>query len=92
MDPSSVVMTDTPAPSVVPMVPSDVSHQEHPSPPSWLSANLRNVIALAITIVVCYLALMGETTAQAAVVATFAVLAGAIWGERAALKKPGQDG
>lgn len=58
---------------------------------SWLASHLRNIIAIALTSVVCYLALMGEQTAQAAVIAAFSVLAGAIWGERAALKRPGQD-
>ena len=58
---------------------------------SWLSTNLRNLIAIAMTVMVCYLAWAGEQTAQAALVAAFSVLAGAIWGERAALKRPNID-
>ncbi len=61
-----------------------------PGPP-WLHTNLRSVIALALTGLVCYLALTGNSNAMAALTAAFSVLMGAIWGERAALKKPGQD-
>ena len=60
-------------------------------PASWLHKNLRSVIALAMTATVCYLALKGESEAIAALVATFAVLAGALWGERSALKRPNVD-
>ena len=58
---------------------------------SWLSTNLRNIIALSLTVMICYLAYIGEQTAQAALVAAFSVLVGAIWGERAALKIAGKD-
>ena len=64
---------------------------EAPWPPSWLHKNLRSVIALAMTATVCFLALRGESEAIAALVATFAVLAGALWGERSALKRPNVD-
>ena len=67
-----------------------VSTTQHTGNP-WLSGHLRNIMALSITGVVCYLALQGNDQAQAAIIATFAVLAGAIWGERAALRIPGRD-
>jgi uncharacterized membrane protein YfcA len=58
----------------------------------WVHNNLRNGIAIALTVLVCYLSYTGNQNAQAAAVAAFSVLAGAIWGERAALKVPGKDG
>ena len=57
----------------------------------WLSGNLRNFIALSLTTVVIYLAVTGNHDASIALVASFSVLMGAIWGERAALKQPGRD-
>ena len=60
--------------------------------PTWLHTNLRNLIALALTGMVCWLAVYkGEPQAMAALIAAFSVLMGAIWGERAALKVPGKD-
>ena len=59
---------------------------------TWLHTNLRNLIALALTGMVCWLAVYkGEPQAMAALIAAFSVLMGAIWGERAALKVPGKD-
>jgi hypothetical protein len=56
-----------------------------------MSGNLRNMIALSLTGVVVYLALSGNHDAMVAVVTSYTVLMGAIWGERAALKQPGKD-
>ncbi len=50
---------------------------------------LRPVIALALTVTVCYLALRGNEIVISSITGAFAVLAGALWGERAALKVPG---
>ena len=59
--------------------------------PTWLHTNLRNLIALVLTVIVCWLALTGTHEAMTALIAAFSVLMGALWGERAALKIPGQD-
>ena len=58
---------------------------------SWLHTNLRNLVAMALTLLVCWLALSGNEQAQAALIAAFTVLVGVIFGERAALKVPGRD-
>ena len=58
---------------------------------SWLHTNLRNLVAIALTALVCWLALIGNEQAQAALIAAFTVLVGVIFGERAALKVPGRD-
>jgi hypothetical protein len=58
---------------------------------SWLHTNLRNIIALVLTGLICYLAFKENQGAMAALTAAFSVLMGAIWGERAALKVPGKD-
>lgn len=60
-------------------------------PAGLLSANLRNIIALAVTLVMCWLAWEGTEQARTALVNAFMLLVGAIWGERAALKQPGRD-
>ena len=52
---------------------------------------MRNLIALVLTGLVCWLALTGHDNAITALIAAFSVLMGALWGERAALKVPGQD-
>lgn len=62
-----------------------------PTSPGWLSTNLRNFIALALCVTVCYLAYIGIEQARTALVNGFMLLIGAIWGERAALKQPGKD-
>jgi hypothetical protein len=59
--------------------------------PTWLHTNLRNLIAVVLTVIVCWLALTGSHEAMTALIAAFSVLMGALWGERAALKIPGQD-
>ena len=59
--------------------------------PTWLYTNLRNLIAVALTLIVCWLALTGRQGAMTALIAAFSALMGALWGERAALKVPGQD-
>ena len=56
---------------------------------SFLSQHLRTIISLLLTLVVCVLALRGETTAITGLMGAFGVLVGALWGERAALKVPG---
>ncbi len=53
---------------------------------------VRPVIAVVLLGDVTYLMCTGNTVAVASVTAAFSILIGAIWGERAALKKPGQDG
>lgn len=58
---------------------------------TWLHTNLRTLIALALTGLMCWLAYTGHKEAITALIAAFSVLMGAIWGERAALKVPGQD-
>ena len=58
---------------------------------AWLHTNLRNLIALALTGLVCWLAYKENEHAITALIAAFSVLMGALWGERAALKVPGQD-
>ena len=55
----------------------------------YLNEHLRVIISLLLTMVVCILALRGDGNAIAGVIAAFGVLAGALWGERAALKVPG---
>jgi hypothetical protein len=60
-------------------------------PRCWLSINIRTIISLCLTAVVCYLAVLGVGEARAALVSTFSVLAGSLFGERAALKRPGED-
>jgi hypothetical protein len=59
--------------------------------PSWLHTNLRNVLALGIGSMVGWLAYTGNDQAQAGLIAAFTVLVGMIFGERAALKRPGTD-
>lgn len=59
--------------------------------PGWLHANVRNIILLAVTAVVCYLAILGVAEVRSAVVATFTGLASYLFAERAALKVPGKD-
>lgn len=59
---------------------------------SWVSGQLRNILALTLAGGVVYLAALGHTEAQQALISAFTVLLGAIWGERAALKIPGKDG
>ncbi|SRR6266446_4709609 len=58
---------------------------------AWLQTNLRGLIALALTVLVCWLAFNKDEHAVTALIAAFSVLMGALWGERAALKVPGQD-
>ena len=62
-----------------------------PAAPSWLHANIRTIVLMALLVVVCVLALRGVGEAIAAVLATFSTLAGATWGSRDALKIPGKD-
>ena len=57
----------------------------------WLSRNLRNIIALALTALVCYLASRGHEQAQTALITTFISLVSYVFGERAGLKRPGVD-
>ena len=67
------------------------SPSESVIPQGWLSTHLRSGIALALTITICYLAWIGVEQARTALVNGFMLLIGAIWGERAALKRPGKD-
>lgn len=81
-----------------PLPPDGVTHVTEtrdtttPTVPSgWLHTNLRNILAILITLPVVYLSLLGNTQAQAGLIAAFSVLVGMIWGERSALKVPGKD-
>ena len=56
-----------------------------------LSLNLRTIISLLLTLVVSLLALWGNDHAITGLIGAFSVLAGALWGERAALKVPGAN-
>lgn len=56
-----------------------------------IQALQRPVIALSLTGLMVYLALMGHPRAIEAAMTAFALLAGALYGERAALKVPGQQ-
>jgi len=58
---------------------------------SWYVFGLRSCVAALLTTCVVYLALAGDQQARAAVVASFGILVGALWGERSALKRPGMD-
>lgn len=56
-----------------------------------ISRLLRPVILLSLTGVVVYMAIAQDSKdAQVAILAQFATLAGATWGERSALKAPGE--
>lgn len=57
----------------------------------WLHSNIRSLVLLALVTVVCFMALRGDKEAIAAVLATFATLAGSTWGSKDALKVPGKD-
>jgi hypothetical protein len=57
----------------------------------WMSANLRNFVVICMTGTLCYLVYKGNEQAQTAIIQGFMLLMGALWGERAALKVPGQD-
>lgn len=59
--------------------------------PGWLHTNLRNILMIGIVGMVCWMAWQGNDQAQSALIAAFAVLVGMIFGERAALKRPGAD-
>lgn len=48
-------------------------------------------MALLLTFVICILALRGNENATSGLIGAFGVLAGALWGERAALKVPGAN-
>mgnify|MGYP001599850555 FL=1 len=62
-----------------------------PASSGWISRNLRNAVVLALTLIVCYLAYLGEEQARMALITSFTLLAGSLFGERAALKQPGKD-
>ncbi len=88
-------------PTDMPPLPAGADHERTtvmretvtPAPAlSWFSANLRNMIAVALTLMVCVLCIRGEHDAIVALMGAFSVLMGSIWGERAALKRPGTDG
>ena len=55
-----------------------------------MSKVVRPVVIFALTGAVLYLAFRGSVEAQAGVISAFSVLMGALWGERAALKIPGE--
>ena len=83
LDHSPLQAPDMPNPDMPNMVSADS--------PGWLHSNIRSCVLLALGLVVCYMALRGDKEAIAAVLATFATLAGSTWGSRDALKVPGRD-
>lgn len=83
--------TPVPAPDVVTQSTTVSQSTVATKGAGWLHTQLRNLIALALTGLITWLALTGNESAMSAVIAAFSVLMGAIWGERAALKVPGQD-
>lgn len=67
------------------------TNQREQTPPSmrpWLSTHLRNLLLLSITGMVLYLAYRGEEQARQALYSAFTLLAGMLFGERAALATP----
>jgi hypothetical protein len=83
--------SETPRLVVSPEAPPD-PQLASPSRQSWLSANLRNFVVIGLVLMVGYLAYIGNERAQEAIVIAFITLSGMLFGERAALKRPGQDG
>jgi hypothetical protein len=79
-----------PTPETPPQEP-EASTAPTPGTSGWLHNNLRPLIALALTLGVCYLAYIGYDQARAAIVAVFATLTGHAYAERAALRIPGKD-
>lgn len=59
--------------------------------PSWLHTNLRNVILVSMTLVVCWMAVTGNRDAVVGLMGAFTSLVGFLFGERSALKVPGKD-
>ena len=51
----------------------------------------RPFCVIALVGIVAYLALAGYDKAMEAIIVAFALLVGALFGERAALKRPGED-
>ena len=62
-----------------------------PSPPSWLHSHVRNIILLAVTGTVVYLALLDVGEARSVITTTFTGLASYLFAERASLKIPGKS-
>lgn len=56
---------------------------------STLQSLQRPTISISLTLLVLYLAINGNERAVDAAITAFALLAGALYGERAALKVPG---
>jgi hypothetical protein len=59
-----------------------------PAPPPWLSTQLRNLLLSVVTVTVVYLAYIGEEQARQSLYSAFTLLAGMLFGERAALRSP----
>ena len=79
--PSSTTQTTT----------TDTTTATQSGPPGWLHTNVRSIVLVVVTLVVCYLALLGVAEARSALVVTFASLASYLFAERASLKTPGKD-
>ena len=58
---------------------------------SWLSRHTRPLLLLGLCGIVCGLAVMGVVSAQTAIIDHFPILIAYLFGEKAALKRPGQD-
>jgi len=62
------------------------------APPNWLSTNLRNIVVVALTLALLYLALVvREAIAITALITAWTWSAGGMFQEKAALKQPGKD-
>jgi len=88
MSPSTALPVVPPADSVEQ---TTITQRVSTEKPSWLSGQLRNLIALGLLGVICFLALSGIRDAQMAIIQAFTMFAAFLWGERAALKTPGKD-
>ena len=71
--------------------PAPASQASATSRQGLLSQNLRNIVTLILLVLVCWLVLLGDTTARAQVTTLFGTLIAYLFGERAALKRPNID-
>lgn len=69
----------------------EATHQTASQRPGWLTRSTRPLLAVGLTMMVCVLAWQGIVEAQTAVITNFPILIAYLFGERAALKRPGQD-
>ena len=99
--PSGLGIADAPAmpPSPTPAPEASVTHPASAIPsmiqttgrPPWLHTHVRNLILLAITGTVVYLAIIDVGEARSVITTTFTGLASYLFAERASLKIPGKS-